>query len=719
MSNAFTFNITNNIGMVEFNLEGEKVNKLTANVLNELNDLLDRLASEKNIQALGIKSTKKGTFIAGADIGEIAQITDPKDGQEKAEKGQLILDKIAQLPFPTLAIIDGACLGGGLELALACDFRVCSDHVKTKLGLPEVNLGIIPGFGGTQRLPRLIGLQAALKIILSGKPVDAKKALRGHLVDAMFPHAFMNEKSDDFLAQICSPSYREKIIKKRNPQPTKRYITEKNMISRSVTFNAVRENVLKRTKGHYPAPLKAIEVIKRTYQKTTISAGLKIESTVFGELSANSTCKNLVRLFYMQEHVKKNGTIPGYPEKRDIKHVAVLGAGVMGGGISWTLTNAGIRTRMKDLEWSAIAKGYESTAKIYGQLKKIRKLDSREINLRMHHLTGSTDYRGFQKMDVVIEAIVEDLAIKRSVLAELEENISDTTIIASNTSTLPITDMAVNLKHPERFIGMHFFNPVNRMPLVEVIPGKDTAPETINAIVSLAKQLKKMPIVVKSCPGFLVNRLLLPYLNEAVFLLESGESPQRIDKLLTRFGMPMGPLTLIDEVGIDVCYKAAKILETAYGTRMAMARFFSVLYKEHGLLGKKSGEGIYLHRGNHREVNPKVLTYIHDFRSEMTDQGSNLTDQEIVDRTMLTMVNEAARSMGEEIVESPQDLDMAMIMGTGFPPFKGGLLRYADSLGTTEVNSRLKQFEAQWGERFSPAEYLSDLAAKNTSFYHN
>ncbi|HCN07937.1 MAG TPA: fatty-acid oxidation protein subunit alpha, partial [Lentisphaeria bacterium] len=341
-----------------------------------------------------------------------------------------------------------------------------------------------------------------------------------------------------------------------------------------------------------------------------------------------------------------------------------------------------------------------------------------EIDIKMHQLTGTIDFSGFGNLDVVVEAIVEDFGIKRKVLAELAEHVPDDTIIASNTSTLPITDLAEGLPHPERFIGMHFFNPVNRMPLVEVIPGKETSPETVAAVVALSKRLGKTPIVVQSCPGFLVNRLLLPYLNEAVMLLQEGVNPKAVDRVLTGFGMPMGPFTLLDEVGIDVAQKCAVVLAAAYGERMTNATLLECMYEDYHLLGRKGGKGFYLHQGKKRDVNPELPAIVGDWRKANNVSPRQFSDDDILDRCLLTMINEAARCLDEAIVASPLHLDMAMIMGIGFPPFRGGLLRYADALGVDRIWTRLCQLEDKYGERFVPCERLQQMIRNQEGFYN-
>lgn len=717
--NGFQINITDKVVDIVFDLYGEKVNKLTTPIMEELDALIEQLAGTDDIELLVLRSGKPGIFIAGADIAEIEDITDPAVGAAMSAKGHGILNRLSALSFPTIAVIDGACLGGGLELALACTYRIATDNPKTSIGLPEVNLGVIPGFGGTQRLPRLIGMPKALSMILTGKPINGRKAFKFGVVDAVVPAEFVTEKIAEFAQHIKSAAGRKAVLVRRNPRPVRRWLTQDNALVRLLTANVARRNLMKKTKGCYPAPLKALEVIRRTLGMS-LDAGLAVEAQEFGELAVTPISKNLISLFYGTEALKKDkgAVIDGRP--RRINRVGVLGAGVMGGGIAWNFTKVDIPTRLKDLNWEAVGKGYEAAANIYGQLKKLRKYNQREIDIKMHHLTGTTDFSGFGNVDIVVEAIVEDLDIKRKVLAELAGHVPDDTIIASNTSTLPITELAEGLPHPERFIGMHFFNPVNRMPLVEVIPGKQTSPETIAAVVALSKRLGKTPIVVQSCPGFLVNRLLLPYLNEAVMLLQEGVNPVAVDRVLTGFGMPMGPFTLLDEVGIDVANKCAVVLAAAYGERMTNATLLECMCADYQLLGKKggNGSGFYLHQGKKRVVNPDLPAIADDWRKANNISSRQISDDDILDRCLLTMVNEAARCLDEEIVADPLHLDMAMIMGIGFPPFRGGLLRYADALGADHIWTRLYELAEKYGDRFKPCERLQQMTRNQREFYN-
>ena len=696
---AFKLKKDNGIATLTFDLEGEKINKLSAPVLTELEQILFNLAKETEIKLLVIESAKNGIFIAGADIEEIKGLTEEKDALEKVKRGQDVLGMIEKLPFPSVAVIKGACLGGGCELALCCTYRVAIDTPKTTIGLPEVNLGIFPGFGGTQRLPRLIGLVESLKLIPAGKSIDGLKAEKAGLVDICIPEGYVNEQLPEFIGKIIGGKY------KRKSRESK---LEQIGLFRNFVFYKTKQEILKNTKGHYPAPITAVDVIENTYKKTSLEDGLKIEREEFAKLAVGEISKNLIQVFFTSEALKKDSGVSGKIEPKEITHAALLGAGVMGGGIAWAFTKVGVPIRMKDISWAGIGLGYKQVAKIYDGLKKIRKAKDVDIDMKMSLISGTVDYSGFEHVDFVVEAIVEDMNIKKKALAETETHIPKDAIIASNTSSLSINEMATALKNPERFIGMHFFNPVNRMPLVEVIAGEKTDDKTIATTFVLAKKMGKTPIKVGDCAGFVVNRILLPYMNEAVLMLEEGVAIERMDKIMLGYGMPMGPFTLADEVGIDVCYKVAKILKNAYGDRVKLSELLRVIYEDKKLLGKKAGKGFYIHSAKDKQLNPDVAG----------KGDNNLAEDEIIDRCILIMVNEAAMCVEEKMVDKPEYLDMAMIMGTGFPPFRGGILRHADKVGIAKVVERLKYLEGKHGQRFKPAKLLEKMAEKNQKFYN-
>ena len=681
------------LAILTFDLKNEKVNILRSDVLIALDQKLTEIKNNKKIKILLFKSNKQNNFIAGADINEIKDITTEAEVFDKVKKGQDILRKIALLKPITIAYINGSCLGGGTELALSCDYRIASDNPKTMIGLPEVNLGILPGFGGTQNLPRLIGLVKSLPLILTGKAVDYKKAFRIGLIDGYFPLGYEKTHLAKFLANIEDAKFSKKLRNRRAKRP----FIEKYRFLQFLIFKQAKKTILAKTKGHYPAPLAALRVVQNSYN-TNINKGLKIELAEFAKLVTGDICKNLISLYFTSEKIRKDKGVSTKVENKEIKNSLVLGAGIMGGGIAWLYSKADIAVRMKDINLTGLSLGFKQINKIYQTLLKIRKYNKAEVTNKLALISATTSYQGCKSADIVAEAVIEDMKIKKSVLKEAEKHISEQAIIASNTSSLSITEMAKSLKKPERFVGMHFFNPVNKMPLVEIIPGKKTSDQTIATIVSLTKKLGKTPIIVGNCSGFLVNRILLTYVNEAFKILAETGKIEHIDRLIEDFGMPMGPFTLADTVGLDVGYKVAKILEDNYGQRMELATLIDQIYNDKKLLGKKSGAGVYLYNKKEKTVNNEVLKLC---------KNEHISDDDIRDRLILIMVNEAYRCLAEDVVASPEYLDMAMIMGTGFPAFRGGLIRYSQSLGIENIVTRLEQLAAKYGERFTPASAIS------------
>jgi 3-hydroxyacyl-CoA dehydrogenase / enoyl-CoA hydratase / 3-hydroxybutyryl-CoA epimerase len=715
MNNAFQLNIEHDgVARLVFDLPGEKINTLSMQVMLELEKHLDTLAANKEIKALEIVSGKEDSFIAGADLRSFGDVfKDPALAKDTIETGHRIFNKIGKLPFPTIALIHGICVGGGLELALACTYRVVTDHPKTQLGLPEVTLGIIPGWGGTQRTPRLIGLIEGLGLILSGKPLKAQKAWKVHLADAIVAWEFKEEKLDEFVDLCLTPQGAKKIVHRRKPKGMKHWLLEANPLGRAYVFHKAKQDTLNKTKGHYPAPLLALQVIKDSYT-LPLNQGLEVEKkAILGNLSkASAISKNLIHLFFVSEALKKDAGVPDATAASKINSVGVLGAGVMGSGIAWVLSKNDFSVRMKDVDYNALGKGFGAISELYHKAVKDRRMKKNEAALKFQHISGTVDFSGFNNVDLVIEAATENLDLKNKLFLELETRLPKESIIASNTSSLSIAEMAKIFKSPERFIGMHFFNPVPRMPLVEIVPGEKTSPKTIAAAVEFCKKIGKTPIVVEDCPGFLVNRIFAMGANELMFLYEEGIDRKRIDQMMLDFGYPMGPFSLADEVGIDVLYKVNQVLEKAYGERMKGPKLMQEMY-EKKLLGKKGGKGFYIYEGKKSTFNPEIAQLV----KTQTQTEKTPSEIEMSDRVMLGMINEAARCLQENIIKRPDYLDMALIMGTGFPPFRGGLLKYADDLGISYVVDQLEQFTQKYGMRFTPCPLLLEMKQTNKKFY--
>ena len=699
MSKAFSFEETQDkVGILYFDLKDEKVNKFSTEVMQELSEKLDELINKTDLKCLLFMSKKPGIFIAGADVNEIMTISDEKQGYDVGRLGQEVFSKMTKMPFPTVSVIDGACMGGGTEISLACAYRIATDSPKTKIAFPEVNIGILPGWGGTQRLPRLIGLQRAMDMILTGKNLNAKRALRSGVIDKIIAAEWVYDKAIEFAHEIITGEA-DKYTKLRKPKGLMSAVLEKNALGRKIMFSQAEKMIRQKTGGHYPAPLLALKTIEQTWNKS-LEKGLEIEARNLGKLIATDICKNLVQIFLWTEEIKKeNGVDDDKVKTLPVNRVAVLGAGVMGGGIAQLFASREISVRVKDINFEAVSKAYKQAADVLKSKLNRRRIKKPEYVQIMNRISGTIDYSGFKYNNLVIEAIIEDMELKKKVLAELENEISEETIIATNTSSLLVDEMAEVLKKKDRFVGMHFFNPVHRMPLVEVVKGKHSSDEAVATVFNLCKTLGKTPIAVNDGPGFLVNRLLVPYMVEAISLLQEGHSIKKLDAIMKKFGMPMGPIELFDEVGIDVAYKVAKILQKSMADRIAESDILPKLVEDKRL-GKKTGKGFYLYEGRKKVYDPGVEKYI-------TISGkSDLNDEQITQRMIYPMVNEAARCLDEGIVSNPRDVDIGMIFGTGFAPFRGGLLRFAEREKLEKVVLTLTGFEHKYGHRFRPSESL-------------
>ena len=703
---SLNLKIDKEIAILEFDQPDSKVNVLSRDTMQELNSTLDSLSKRGELRALLITSKKDGIFIAGADIKEIESIRYPEEAVEKAQKGKEVLNKIHNSNLITVAVINGACLGGGLELSLFCKYRVASFSDKVRLGLPEVKLGLIPGFGGTKNLPELVGLSRGLSMILSGEMISGKDALKYSLVDRLFPETRLVDETIEFARDILHGKV--KVKRKQKKKLLFRFL-EDTALGRPILFNQAKKNVLSKTKGFYPAPIKAIEVIQRTYNKS-FSTASRIESEAFGELAITDVSKNLIKVFYLIEEFKKTLWVGTEIRPAKVEKCGIVGAGIMGGGIAQLLSFYDIPSRVKDINYEALKSALKTAKSLFDYTLKKRLLRQHQVDYKMGLISSTTTYKGFENADLVIEAVVEDLNVKKKVFTQLSEVVSATTVLTSNTSSLPIINMAEATNSPDRVAGLHFFNPVHRMPLVEVIKSPKTSSQTLATVIAFARRIGKTVIVVNDVPGFLINRILLSYLNESGFLFEEGMRIEHIDKIAKDFGMPMGPIELIDEIGIDVGYKVAKILEESYGSRMHVASILGQV-KEKGIFGKKTGRGFYIHEKKSKRPNPDIYNLI-------PPAGRKISDDEALKRMVYIMINEAARCLEEKVVDRPETIDIGMIMGTGFPPFRAGLLRYADSVGIEIIVNDLSRFERQPnGLRFKPCNYLINMSKERRGFY--
>jgi 3-hydroxyacyl-CoA dehydrogenase/enoyl-CoA hydratase/3-hydroxybutyryl-CoA epimerase len=720
------------LSRITFDLPGEKVNKFAAHVIAEFESLIDELERKGKageIEALIFRSGKPGNFIAGADINMIAATKTAEEAYTISRMGQKLLDRWEDLPFPTIVAINGTAMGGGCELSLASTAIVMSTDPAARIGLPEVNIGVVPGMGGCVRLPRKVGIATALDLILTGKTLPGDRAAKAGLAEACLAKESFDSSVEAWVKQnLKRLQSGERIAKEPKLGGAGGIVgtlLEKNPIGRSFILKKAREGVMSKTRGNYPAPLEAIQVLSDTSAKyepkirgKERDEAMDREARGFGKMAATSISKNLIRLFFLTEQVKKSKGVSskegGEFKVEPVRSAAVLGAGVMGGGIAQLYADKGVATRMKDITPAALTLGMQHAQKIFASALKKRRINPRQFQQKVNLIAPVLDYSGFAGVEFVVEAVIEKMEIKKSVIKELEGQVHDSCVIATNTSSLSVSEMQKVMTKPERFGGMHFFNPVNRMPLVEVIRGEKTSDQAVVRIYQFSKQLGKTPIVVKDRPGFLVNRLLMPYLNEATWLLADGADIQELDETLLDFGMPMGPMELIDEVGIDVGEKVAHILNDGFGARMEPAPFNAKIVAA-GRLGKKNGKGMYQYldpSGRKKELNPEIYTIL-----GVQPQKGKISKEEIIDRCILPMINEASRCLDDQIVETPAEVDLGMIMGTGFPPFRGGLLRYADSLGAKAIVEKLKKYHARFGARYEPAPRLLQMAEKGTTFY--
>ena len=696
------------VAVVSIDQPGSPVNILNAAAKAEFEALLERLRADKVVRAVVLISGKPDTFIAGADIEEFVALPNQAAAEALSRDGQAMVDRVASFPKPVVVAIHGACLGGGLEMALACHWRLATNHPKTQLGLPEVQLGILPGAGGCQRLPRLIGVRAALDIILAGKSERAAKAFKLGMVDELVPPPLLRS-----LAVAAALRLVESGMPKR---PRKggvaALLLDANPIGRALVYRMARKSVVAKTGGHYPAPLSALEAV-RTGMERGMRAGLVDEHRRFGELAVSAVSRKLVQIFFATTALKKDdGVAPGTAIPRPVRRLGVIGSGFMGASIAGTaVAQAGVEVRLKDAELSRVGKGMKAALGILDGRLKRRRITRPEYERLAALLSGTGDYSGYPRADLVIEAVFEDLAVKRTVVAELEGALTDRALIATNTSTIPITDIAAGARHPGRILGMHFFSPVDRMPLLEIIPGAATSPDAIATAVQFGRRMGKTVIVVADRPGFWVNRILAPYLNEAGHLLMEGTPIEAIDRTMTRFGFPVGPIALLDEVGLDVAGKGGGVMHKAFGERLAPADAIARMLADKRL-GRKSGRGFYRYE-NDKKAGVDAQVY----RLLGITPSDRVSPQTIEQRLVYAMLNEAAMAAGEGVVRSPRDGDIGAIFGIGFPPFRGGPLRMIDDLGAAQVVSTLHALEAEFGARFAPAASLVAMAAQGGRFY--
>jgi 3-hydroxyacyl-CoA dehydrogenase/enoyl-CoA hydratase/3-hydroxybutyryl-CoA epimerase len=699
------------VGVVRIDVPGESVNVLRGDFAEEFSALLDEIESSSDVRAVVIASGKPELFVAGADIKMLMAAKTAAEVTELSQRGQRALDRLEESSKPVVAAIHGACLGGGLELALACHGRVASSHEKTKLGLPEVQLGLLPALGGTQRLPRLVGTDVALDLLLTGKQLDAKRALRAGLVDEVVPPAIVVEVAAKAALARIDKSHDKK--RRLEVRAVKEALLVKNPLGRMVFFDQAKKKTLAKTHGNYPAAEKILEVVRLGFS-AGMRAGLGAEAAAFGELAMSEQARELMGIFFAQNELSKDDGASGGAKPGKLERVGVLGAGLMGAGIAYvTAVNAKLPVRIKDRDDKSLGRGVSHVRELVFERAKTRRMSTFERDRELYRVTATTSYDGFAGADVVIEAVFEDLALKQQILRDIEAQGGECVIFASNTSSLPIGKIAEAAARPDLVVGMHYFSPVNKMPLLEVIVTPKTAPWVVATAVELGKRQGKTVIVVGDGPGFYTSRVLAPYLNEASFLLAEGVPVDAIDAALVRWGFPVGPFTLLDEVGIDVGFKVGKILHDAFGERMAPPSGVERLVEDQRF-GKKNSRGFFDYsskKKGKREVDQSVYAVLG------VEPNKELPAGDIAERCALQMVNEAAYCLGEGILRSPRDGDIGAVFGLGFPPFRGGPFRYIDSVGVKELVRRLEALEKAHGVRFHPAPLLIEHANAGRPFY--
>jgi 3-hydroxyacyl-CoA dehydrogenase/enoyl-CoA hydratase/3-hydroxybutyryl-CoA epimerase len=683
---ACTMQVRDGIARIELNLPGETINKITRDVRDELEEILGQLATDSAIRAVVLISGKPDTFIAGADIDEFVALQTREEAYDLVRQGQALVNRIERLGKPVVAAIHGACLGGGLEAVLACTYRIATDHPKTKLALPEVQLGIIPAAGGCQRLPRLVGVRAALDVIvkhpLVGRQLPAKRAYRMGIVDELVHPAILERVALEAAGRLAG-GWKPK----RGKRDAASLALDKNPLGRRVVFTTAKNRLLKKTGGHYPAPEAAIQVVRHGLRHG-LQAGLDMEAAFFAELAVHEVSRNLVQIFFATTALKKDPGVEGAaPEPKAVTNLGIVGAGFMGSGIgAAAVTQVGVDVRFRDTDLKQVGRGLKGARKILrGRLKR-RRITKHEYRRLERLLSGGTEWRGFGRADLVIEAVFEDLDI-------------------------PITRIAEVLERPERALGMHYFSPVEKMPLLEVIVTDQTAPWVTVSAVAFGREMGKTVIVVQDRPGFWVNRLLSPYLIEVGHLLQEGVTVETVDKAMVKFGFPVGPVTLLDEIGLDVAQKGSAVLHQAFGDRMQPTEGVQRM-TEDGRLGRKSGRGFYRYEGGKKRAVDETAYEIIE-----AAPSSRVPRDDVSPRLVYTMLNEAARALDEGVVRSARDGDIGAIFGIGFPAFRGGPLRYLDEVGADKAVETLEQLAEKYGERFAPCPRLKSMATENLLFY--
>jgi 3-hydroxyacyl-CoA dehydrogenase/enoyl-CoA hydratase/3-hydroxybutyryl-CoA epimerase len=665
------------ICVLTFDRPESGANIFDAPTMENLREQVDAIEKDASIKGVIVTSAKKSIFIAGADLKTLLKQAKTGELRSFIAEGQKVFNRLAALKVPTVAAIHGACAGGGYEITLACDYRVASNDPATKIGLPETTLGLVPAWGGATRLPRLLGPDIAAEVILKGKLYGANEALELGLVDEVVAKE-----------QLLDAARRKLETGKRKPSPKQSGMTAS---APKASGNA--------------APGRAYEIIKGSGD-ASVEESLAREVDAISELGATDATQNLIRNFFLADKYRK-GSSKTAPEK--ITHAAVIGAGVMGAGIAQWLSSRGVSVILRDVDSAAIDRGLGNIEKTYADAVKRGLMSEEKATEGRARIVASTQPVPMRDVQIVIEAASEKLEVKKKIFADLAANTSESAILATNTSALPIDELAISTGSPTRVVGLHFFNPVSRMKLIEVVVGQQTADGIRERALAFARQIGKLPVLVQDSPGFLVNRVLFPYLLDAAEMFQSGVSAAEIDRALVEWGMPMGPLRLIDEIGIDITVDIADTLEKAYGARDSAPGILRKMY-EHRRLGRKAGGGFYTYEGKQQTPNEAIQEW-------RVQSGENIAPENITNRLTFLMVNEAARCLEEKVVASPEDADYGMILGTGFPVFRGGPLRYAENYGLKKLVAEMDALREKAGDKFTPCDLLRQHSQEGTTFY--
>ena len=707
--NNFSVHKEDELAIITLDQPREKVNLLTAEMLDEFSACLHDIEDDGVVKAAVLISGKEDNFIAGADIKLFQTFGEAGDACRFSREGNALLSRLAGLSKPVVAAIHGPCLGGGLEVALACHYRIGSDEPQTRFAMPEVKLGLLPGAGGTQRLPRLIGIPKALDMMLTGRAIYPRQARKMGLIDETIHKKGLLEAAKTRAKIMAGPKPRQA----RRKMALADSLMELTMTGRKLIYTKAKKKVIEQTYGNYPAPLKIIQCVRLGMEKG-MQAGLEEESKQFDNLVFTPESRMLVSLFFAMQEAKTN---PWPSKARKTERVGVLGGGLMGSGIAEVTLQGGIPVLLKDQDLESAGQGLKRVWDHYERKVKKKVISPFERDRQIGMITTTGDYDRFDKMDVVIEAVYEDLELKQTLLAEAEKAMPKHGIFATNTSSLPVADIAAKSRRPGNVLGMHYFSPVQKMPLLEIVKTKKTSVEVVATAYELGLKQKKTVIVVSDGPGFYTTRILAPYMNEAMVLLEEGIRVEDLDRYMKEFGFPVGPAALMDEVGLDVGAHVAGVMGELFSKRKVSPSTSAQTLLDAGFKGRKNKRGFYLYDGKSRGRKKKVVNdavYGHIGGKERRD----FEPGEVQERLVLAMVNEAAHCLQEGVVASPQDADLGAVLGLGFPPFLGGPFRYLDKVGPANMIEKLRHYAQAHGNRFEPSQILKDYGKKNRMFYN-